>query len=148
MPDLSRADCRSCMGDIIEMMQQCSGRLSGTIQGLSCSFSYAVAAFYSGSPTLRLPPPVPAPAACTVISSDEATREEPSYAHREDARLQNLAKQRLWRQCVRCKHMIELAEDCYHMTCVCGYQFCYTWEKNGRTRKQPARACCGTNAVL
>ncbi|KAL6630605.1 hypothetical protein ACP70R_028456 [Stipagrostis hirtigluma subsp. patula] len=74
MPDLSRADCRSCMGDIIEMMQQCSGRLSGTIQGLSCSFSYAVAAFYSGSPTLRLPPPVPAPAACTVISSDEATR--------------------------------------------------------------------------
>jgi hypothetical protein len=36
----------------------------------------------------------------------------------EDARLHNLAKQQLWRQCVKCKHMIELAEGCYHMTCV------------------------------
>jgi hypothetical protein len=35
----------------------------------------------------------------------------------EDARLQNLAQQRLWRQCVRCRHMIEFAEGCYHMTC-------------------------------
>ncbi|KAG8047165.1 hypothetical protein GUJ93_ZPchr0008g13178 [Zizania palustris] len=36
----------------------------------------------------------------------------------EDAYLQKLARQQLWRQCIRCKHMIELAEGCYHMTCV------------------------------
>ena len=36
----------------------------------------------------------------------------------EDAKLLNLAQQRLWRQYVRCKHMIEFAEGCYHMTCV------------------------------
>ncbi|GJN13671.1 hypothetical protein PR202_gb00401 [Eleusine coracana subsp. coracana] len=43
-----------------------------------------------------------------------------SYPHAvpEDARLRNLAKQQLWRQCVKCNHMIELAEGCYHMTCV------------------------------
>jgi hypothetical protein len=40
------------------------------------------------------------------------------HARPEDAKLQNLANQRLWRQCIRCKHMIELAEGCYHMTCV------------------------------
>jgi hypothetical protein len=40
------------------------------------------------------------------------------HARPEDAKLQNLARQRLWRQCVKCKHMIELAEGCYHMICV------------------------------
>lgn len=40
------------------------------------------------------------------------------HARPEDAKLQNLAQQRLWRQCVKCKHMIELAEGCYHMTCM------------------------------
>ncbi|XP_074562098.1 LOW QUALITY PROTEIN: E3 ubiquitin-protein ligase RSL1-like, partial [Curcuma longa] len=36
----------------------------------------------------------------------------------EEARLQDLAKQKLWRQCVRCNHMIELSEGCFHgMTC-------------------------------
>jgi hypothetical protein len=39
-------------------------------------------------------------------------------ARPEDAKLQNLARQQLWRQCIKCKHMIELAEGCYHMTCV------------------------------
>jgi hypothetical protein len=40
------------------------------------------------------------------------------HARPEDVKLQNLARQRLWRQCVKCKHMIELAEGCYHMICV------------------------------
>lgn len=41
------------------------------------------------------------------------------YPHggREDAGLQKLAKQRLWRQCGRCKHMIELSMGCPHVTC-------------------------------
>ncbi|KAL6630606.1 hypothetical protein ACP70R_028457 [Stipagrostis hirtigluma subsp. patula] len=44
--------------------------------------------------------------------------------------------------------MIELAEDCYHMTCVWLSVLLHVGKKNGRTRKQPARACCGTKAVL
>lgn len=35
----------------------------------------------------------------------------------EDMKLKFLASRSLWRQCVKCNHMIELAEGCYHMTC-------------------------------
>ncbi|XP_065868791.1 E3 ubiquitin-protein ligase RSL1-like [Euphorbia lathyris] len=48
------------------------------------------------------------------------------HAHTEDSMLDSLAKTKRWRQCVMCKHMVELAEGCYHITCRCGYEFCYT----------------------
>lgn len=32
-------------------------------------------------------------------------------------RLKQLAERNLWRQCIKCNHMIELSEGCYHMTC-------------------------------
>lgn len=35
----------------------------------------------------------------------------------EESKLKNLAARNLWRQCIKCKHMIELAAGCYHMTC-------------------------------
>lgn len=35
----------------------------------------------------------------------------------EDVKLKSLASMNLWRQCVKCNHMIELAEGCFHMTC-------------------------------
>lgn len=35
----------------------------------------------------------------------------------DDVKLKSLATRKLWRQCVKCNHMIELAEGCYHMTC-------------------------------
>ena len=35
----------------------------------------------------------------------------------EDVKLKSLASMNLWRQCVKCNHMIELSEGCYHMTC-------------------------------
>lgn len=35
----------------------------------------------------------------------------------EDAKLKSLAVKKLWRQCIKCSHMIELAEGCYHITC-------------------------------
>ncbi|XP_072996193.1 E3 ubiquitin-protein ligase RSL1 [Typha latifolia] len=53
----------------------------------------------------------------------------------EDAKLQSLARQKLWRQCVKCNHMIELAEGCFHMTCRCGYEFCYTCGKKWKDKK-------------
>ncbi|XP_040992779.1 uncharacterized protein LOC121239577 [Juglans microcarpa x Juglans regia] len=43
----------------------------------------------------------------------------------EDVKLKSLATRNLWRQCVKCNHMIELAEGCFHMTCRCGNEFCY-----------------------
>lgn len=39
------------------------------------------------------------------------------YPQQEEAKLKNLAATNLWRQCVKCNHMIELAAGCYHMTC-------------------------------
>lgn len=35
----------------------------------------------------------------------------------EDAKLTTLARQNLWRQCIKCNHMVELAYGCYHITC-------------------------------
>ncbi|CAL1403365.1 unnamed protein product [Linum trigynum] len=45
---------------------------------------------------------------------------------REDKMLNTLANKSKWRQCVKCSHMIELDHGCYHITCRCGYEFCYT----------------------
>ncbi|KAK9280010.1 hypothetical protein L1049_013695 [Liquidambar formosana] len=53
----------------------------------------------------------------------------------EDAKLKSLATVNLWRQCVKCNHMIELAEGCYHMTCRCGFEFCYTCGAEWKNKK-------------
>ncbi|XP_010253539.1 PREDICTED: uncharacterized protein LOC104594769 [Nelumbo nucifera] len=57
------------------------------------------------------------------------------YPHGADAELKSLATQKLWRQCVKCNHMIELAEGCFHMTCRCGYEFCYTCGAEWKNKK-------------
>ncbi|XP_034218857.1 probable E3 ubiquitin-protein ligase ARI3 [Prunus dulcis] len=44
----------------------------------------------------------------------------------EEQLLKSLAMKKLWRQCSKCKHMVELDSGCYHITCRCGHQFCYT----------------------
>ncbi|KAI3891171.1 hypothetical protein MKW98_007476 [Papaver atlanticum] len=44
----------------------------------------------------------------------------------DDAKLKKLADTKLWRQCKKCNHMIELIWGCYHITCRCGHEFCYT----------------------
>ncbi|CAL8999446.1 unnamed protein product [Prunus brigantina] len=78
------------------------------------------------------------------------------YPHREDQLLNSLATKKLWRQCVKCNHMVELAEGCYHITCRCGYEFCYTcgaewknkkatcscriWDERNIIREQPQQA--------
>ncbi|XP_006292499.2 probable E3 ubiquitin-protein ligase ARI10 [Capsella rubella] len=56
----------------------------------------------------------------------------------EDRKLNLLANRLMWRQCEKCKHMIERSEGCIHVTCRCGYSFCYTcgaeWTKE--------KGCC------
>ncbi|PAN14287.1 hypothetical protein PAHAL_2G397500 [Panicum hallii] len=63
-PDMSPADCRSCLGGIISMMPQyLSGRQGGRVIRMRCNFRYEVYSFFSGGPSLRLPAPsTPAPA--------------------------------------------------------------------------------------
>ncbi|KAL5711340.1 RBR-type E3 ubiquitin transferase [Ranunculus cassubicifolius] len=53
----------------------------------------------------------------------------------EDAKLKSLANTKSWRQCKKCSHMIELAEGCYHITCRCGYEFCYMCGAEWRNKK-------------
>ncbi|PRQ33731.1 putative transcription factor C2H2 family [Rosa chinensis] len=53
----------------------------------------------------------------------------------EDTKLKFLASSKLWRQCVKCSHMIELLEGCYHMTCRCNYEFCYNCGAEWKDKK-------------
>ncbi|PKU65242.1 uncharacterized protein LOC110101456 [Dendrobium catenatum] len=68
------------------------------------------------------------------MSCSDYKRSNP-HQRPEDLRLHSLAKQKLWRQCVKCKHMIELSEGCFHMTCRCGYEFCYTCGAEWKDKK-------------
>ncbi|XP_030453684.1 E3 ubiquitin-protein ligase RSL1-like [Syzygium oleosum] len=52
-----------------------------------------------------------------------------------DAQLKSLASKRLWRECVKCKNLVELAEGCYHITCRCGYEFCYICGAEWKNKK-------------
>ncbi|CAG7916162.1 unnamed protein product [Penicillium olsonii] len=51
----------------------------------------------------------------------------------EDRQLENLAREKKWRRCFGCGHMVELNWGCNHMTCVCGHQFCYLCGKEWKT---------------
>ncbi|KAJ6792714.1 E3 ubiquitin-protein ligase arih1 [Iris pallida] len=44
----------------------------------------------------------------------------------EDIALHHLAQNNNWRRCQQCSRMIELTQGCYHVTCWCGYEFCYS----------------------
>ncbi|CAH8380783.1 unnamed protein product [Eruca vesicaria subsp. sativa] len=59
------------------------------------------------------------------------------YQNAGDGMLKSLAQSKRWRQCIRCNNMVELAFGCYHITCRCGYEFCYTcgaeWKKKKAT---------------
>ncbi|KAM3691663.1 hypothetical protein ACJW31_08G030800 [Castanea mollissima] len=59
-------------------------------------------------------------------------------AHQGDEKLKSLAKSNRWHQCLKCNHMVELAGGCNHITCRCGYEFCYTC---GAKRKNKKATC-------
>ncbi|KAF7083466.1 hypothetical protein CFC21_087254 [Triticum aestivum] len=52
-----------------------------------------------------------------------------AYRHRdtarEDAMLMEMAAGRKWRRCSKCQFFVEKTDGCLHITCRCGYQFCY-----------------------
>ncbi|KAK3137097.1 hypothetical protein QOZ80_5BG0447880 [Eleusine coracana subsp. coracana] len=43
-----------------------------------------------------------------------------------DLSLHRLAQNNSWRRCQRCRQMIEHTQGCFHMTCGCGHEFCYS----------------------
>ncbi|XP_054777842.1 E3 ubiquitin-protein ligase RSL1 [Prosopis cineraria] len=43
-----------------------------------------------------------------------------------DITLHRLAQNKRWKRCQQCRRMIELTQGCYHMTCWCGHEFCYS----------------------
>ncbi|KAL1208589.1 E3 ubiquitin-protein ligase RSL1 [Cardamine amara subsp. amara] len=55
----------------------------------------------------------------------------------DDVKLKSLANNKMWRQCGKCEHMIELTQGCNHITCRCGFEFCYQcggeWNKKTGT---------------
>ncbi|KAJ0248291.1 Ribonuclease H domain-containing protein [Hirschfeldia incana] len=63
------------------------------------------------------------------------------YQNAGDGMVKSLAQSKKWRQCTRCNNMVELASGCYHITCRCGYEFCYTcgaeWEEKNPTCECP-----------
>lgn len=53
---------------------------------------------------------------------------------REDVLVEELAKKKSWRKCPNCKMCVEKSEGCLHITCRCGFEFCYMcgsqWDKS------------------
>ncbi|EOA33020.1 hypothetical protein CARUB_v10016351mg [Capsella rubella] len=43
----------------------------------------------------------------------------------EDALLIQMAKNKQWRRCPRCKYYVDKVDGCLHINCRCGFQFCY-----------------------
>ena len=44
---------------------------------------------------------------------------------REDEQLEQWAQQAGAKRCTRCKFFVQKNQGCDHMTCRCGYEFCY-----------------------
>ncbi|WOG87563.1 hypothetical protein DCAR_0206792 [Daucus carota subsp. sativus] len=53
----------------------------------------------------------------------------------EEVKLKTLATRKQWRQCEKCNNMIELKEGCYHISCRCGHQFCYSCGAEWKNKK-------------
>ncbi|KAJ4872138.1 zinc finger (C3HC4-type RING finger) family protein [Raphanus sativus] len=55
----------------------------------------------------------------------------------DDVKLNSLANNKTWCQCDKCQHVIELTQGCNHITCRCGFEFCYNcggeWNKETGT---------------
>uniref|UniRef100_A0A2P2QM81 RBR-type E3 ubiquitin transferase n=1 Tax=Rhizophora mucronata TaxID=61149 RepID=A0A2P2QM81_RHIMU len=53
-----------------------------------------------------------------------------------DITLHHLVQNKRWRRCQHCRRMIELTQGCYHMTCWCGHEFCYSCGSEYRDGQQ------------
>ncbi|KAE8386426.1 hypothetical protein BDV23DRAFT_196444 [Aspergillus alliaceus] len=44
---------------------------------------------------------------------------------KEEIEVLELAKREGWQRCARCRNIVELKNGCNHITCRCGFEFCY-----------------------
>jgi hypothetical protein len=44
----------------------------------------------------------------------------------DEEELRNVAASEGWQQCSQCRRIVEKSDGCDHMTCTCGFEFCYT----------------------
>ncbi|CAN7044125.1 hypothetical protein IGI04_007843 [Brassica rapa subsp. trilocularis] len=66
------------------------------------------------------------------LSCDDFKIMHPNLRESE-LKLHALANQKLWRQCGKCQHMIELSKGCVLVVCRCGHKFCYRCGANARS---------------
>ncbi|TVU05660.1 hypothetical protein EJB05_48831, partial [Eragrostis curvula] len=59
------------------------------------------------------------------VSCDEFQRLGEGERGREDLLLVEAAREGKWKRCPRCRFYVELAHGCLHVTCRCGFEFCY-----------------------
>lgn len=68
------------------------------------------------------------------IGCEEFAKLNEDERGREDLMVRNLAMTKGWKRCPQCKFYVEKNQGCLHMTCRCGFQFCYacgaTWTDN------------------
>ncbi|KAI3455182.1 hypothetical protein Pfo_011845 [Paulownia fortunei] len=68
------------------------------------------------------------------VGCEEFLRLNESERGREDLMVHELAKLEKWQRCPDCKFFVEKNQGCLHMTCRCGFQFCYacgaTWKSS------------------
>ncbi|KAF3925934.1 hypothetical protein ABW20_dc0105988 [Dactylellina cionopaga] len=56
----------------------------------------------------------------------------------DTAMLLETARREGWSKCDRCNHLVELTMGCFHMTCRCGYNFCYLCSQEWKTCECPS----------
>ncbi|XP_068335791.1 ATP-dependent RNA helicase DEAH12, chloroplastic-like isoform X2 [Pyrus communis] len=59
------------------------------------------------------------------VDCEEFQRLNESERGRADLMVKELAKQKKWKRCPRCKYYVEKTQGCLHITCRCQYHFCY-----------------------
>ncbi|KAJ1276815.1 hypothetical protein BS78_05G244400 [Paspalum vaginatum] len=59
------------------------------------------------------------------ITCDEYEQLAPGDRGKEDLVALEMAKGKKWKRCPSCKFLVERHEGCVHITCRCGFQFCY-----------------------
>lgn len=70
------------------------------------------------------------------MSCEEYQELPPEERDSGDATLHRMAENGRWRRCQQCQRMIELTHGCYHMTCWCGHEFCYSCGAEYRDSEQ------------
>ncbi|CAO2188435.1 unnamed protein product [Urochloa humidicola] len=63
------------------------------------------------------------------VSCEEFARLGEGERAREDLLLVEAAREGNWKRCPRCRFYVEKSSGCLHITCRCGFEFCYGCSK-------------------